>query len=227
MLKKIKKTNKSLKTKIILRIVVLLVILFVIIDIIFALSFRHESISEAKIRSKTIAKVVRDSLTSLMVMGVIQNREIFIRRLKKASKQVDIQNISIIRGNPVDKQFGPGFKSEIPTTADEKYVLATGKKIEKLDETFNSVKYRVIIPYKATSTGVVDCLMCHKVKSGTVLGAISLTMNLSSVRTATFRTIVQTSIIFFVFLIILVLLFFRFKPVYLFIPKNRTGPGKS
>ena len=215
MFKKLKKTNKSLKIKIISRIVILLVILFVTIDVIFALSFRQESINEAKIRSKTIAKVVRDSLTSLMVMGVIQNRKIFIQRLKKAAKQVDIQNISIIRGNPVDKQFGPGFKSEIPTTADEKYVLATGKQIEKLDETLNSVRYRVVIPYKATSTGVVDCLMCHHVKSGTVLGAISLTMNLSSVRASTFRTIAQTSIIFLVFLIILVLLFFRFLSPYI------------
>ncbi len=93
-----KKTNKSLKIKIISRIVILLVVLFVIIDIIFALSFRQESISEAKIRSKTIAKVVRDSLTSLMAMGVIQNRKIFIRRLKKASKQVVVTcNVKIHR----------------------------------------------------------------------------------------------------------------------------------
>ena len=210
-----KKLNKSLKIKIISRIIILLVVLFVIIDIIFALSFRQESIGEAKIRSKTIAKVVRDGLTSLMVMGVIQNRKIFIQRLKRASKQVDIQDISIIRGNSVNKQFGPGFKSEKPTTADEKYVLASGKKLEKLDETFNSVRYRVIIPYKATSTGVVDCLICHKVKSGTVLGAISLTMNLTSVRVATFWTIVQTSIIFLAFLIILVLAFFKFLSPYI------------
>ncbi len=210
-----KNLNKSLKTKIIFRIVVLLVILFVTIDLIFAFSFRQESISEAKIRSKTIAKVVRDGLTSLMVMGVIQDRKIFISRLKKASKQVDIQNISIIRGNPVDKQFGPGFKSEKPVTAEEKYVLASGIKIEKLDETLNSVRYHVIIPYKATSNGVVNCLMCHKVKSGTVLGAISLTMNLSSVRAATFKTIVQTSLIFLAFLIILVLVLFRFFSPYI------------
>ena len=210
-----KKLNKSLKIKIISRIIILLVVLFVIIDIIFALSFRQESISEAKIRSKTIAKVVRDGLTSLMVMGVIKDRKIFIQRLKRASKQVDIQDISIIRGNPVNKQFGPGFKSEKPVTADEKYVLASGRKIEKLDETFNTVRYRVIIPYKATDTGVVNCLLCHKVKSGTVLGAISLTMNLTSVREATFRTIIQTSIIFLAFLIILVLVFFKFLSPYI------------
>ncbi len=215
MFKKNKKTNKSLKIKIISRIIIPLVILFVIIDIIFALSFRQESINEAKIRSKIIAKVVRDNLTSLMVMGVMQNRKIFIQRLKKISKQVDIQNISIIRGNPVDKQFGPGFKSEKPTTADEKYVLASGKKIEKLDETFNSIKYHVIIPYKATSTGIVNCLICHTVKSGTVLGAISFTMNLTSVRAAMFRIIIYTSIIFFALFIILVLLFLRFLSPYI------------
>lgn len=213
MFKKFK--TKSLKIRIISRIIILLVILFVVIDVIFAFSFRQESIHEAKIRAKTIAKVVRDSLTSLMVMGVIKDRKLFISRLKKASKTVDINNISIIRGNPVNKQFGNGFKSEEPTNNAERYVLATGKKLEKLDETFNSVKYKVIIPYKATSSGKVNCLMCHKVKSGTVLGAISLQMNLTSVRDATIRTIIQTSIIFLIFLIGLVLLFFKFLSPYI------------
>lgn len=143
---------------------------------------------------------MRDSLTSLMVMGVIKDRKLFISRLKKASKTVDINNISIIRGNPLNKQFGKGFKSEEPTDNAEKYLLAAGKKYEKLDETFNSIKYRVIIPYKASSSGKVNCLMCHEVKSGTALGAISLQMNLMSVRDATFRTIIQTSIIFSYFL---------------------------
>lgn len=215
MLKKNKKTNKSLKIKIISRIIILLVILFITIGTIFALSFRQESINEAKIRSKTVANIVRDSLTSLMVMGVIHKREIFIHRLKKALKQVDIQKISIVRGNPVNEQFGSGFQNEKPVTADEKYVLATGKKVEKLHEMFSFVKYSVVIPYKATSTGAVDCLKCHNVRSGTVLGAISLTMNLSSVREVTFKTIAQISIIFFIFLAILVLLFFRFLSPYI------------
>jgi diguanylate cyclase (GGDEF)-like protein len=206
---------KSLKIRIISRIIVLLVILFVIIDIIFAYSFRQESIHEAKIRSKTIAKVVRDGLTSLMVMGVIQNRKLFISRLKKASKTVDINEINIIRGRAVNKQFGKGFNDERPTNSAEKYVLATGKKFEKLDETYGSVKYRVIIPYKASTSGKVNCLLCHIVKSGTVLGAISLQMNLTSVRDATFRTILQTSVIFLVFLIVLVFVFFKFLSPYI------------
>ncbi len=210
-----KTKSKSIKIKIISRIIALLVILFVIVDIIFAYSFRQESINEAKIRSQTIANIVRDSLTSLMVMGVMQNRKIFISRLKKDAKRVDVQNISIIRGSLVNKQFGKGFKSEEPANGYQEYVLTAGKKIEKLNETFNTVKYRVIIPYKATSSGAVDCLMCHKVKSGAVLGAISLQMNLTSVRDATFRTIVSTSIIFFVFLIVLVLIFFRFLSPYI------------
>jgi len=215
MFKKLQNKSKSLKIRIISRVVVLLVILFVVIDLIFAFSFRQESIREAKIRSKTIAKVVRDSLTSLMVIGAIQNRKLFISRLKKASKTVDINNISIIRGNPVDKQFGKGFKSEEPVNNIERYVLATGKKYEKLNETFNSVRYDVIIPYKATSSGKVNCLLCHIVKRGAVLGAISLQMNLTSVREATFRTIIQTSVIFLIFLIALVFVFLKFLSPYI------------
>lgn len=215
MLKKCKLKSKSLKFKIISRIVILLVLLFVVVDMIFAFSFRQESIREAKIRAKTIANVVKDSLTSLMVMGVINDRKLFITRLKAASKTVEINKINIIRGNAVNKQFGSGFKDEKPMNGTERYVLSTGKKFEKLHENASSVKYMVVIPYKATSSGAVNCLACHDVKSGTVLGAISLQMNLTSVRNATFKSIIQTSIIFLIFLIILVFLFFKFLSPYI------------
>ncbi len=206
---------KSLKTRIIIKILAILIVLFILIDLIFAFGFRQESLYEAKTRANTVAKTVRDSLTSLMVMGVINERALFIDRLQKTVKSVDISKIRIIRSGSVNKQFGPGFKNEIPATDNEEYVLSTGKVYENVSETLGSVSYRVIIPYKAQSTGAVDCLACHHVPSGTVLGAISLRMNLTGVRTATLRIVSWTSVIFLTFLIILVLLFFRFLNPYI------------
>ena len=195
---------KSLKLRLISRIIILLIILFVIIDLIFALSFRQESIREAKIRARTIDSIAKDSLTSLMVMNVIKQRALFIKRLKETSKTADISSIAIIRSGAVDKQFSPGFSDENPVNDHQKYVLSSGKKYEKLHESFNS-----------KSSGIVDCLACHKVESGAVLGAISIKMNLTAVRKATFRTIIQTSVIFFIFMVILVVLFFEFLSPYL------------
>lgn len=213
--KKGKEKIKSIKIRVLLRVLILLIILFVIIDAIFALSFRQESLDEAKVRARTIATIARDSLTSLMVMNVINQRQLFIKRLKKTSKAAHVSSITIIRSQAVDEQFGEGFKDENPVNDHEKYVLSAGKKYQKLVETFTSASYNIIIPYKAKSTGIVDCLACHHVKPGTVLGAINIKMNLTNVRKATLRTVIQTSVIFFIFLAVIVFIFFEFLSPYL------------
>ena len=45
-----------------------------------------------------------------------------------------------------------------------------------------NVDFELVIPYKATSSGQVNCLLCHKAKEDEVLGAISLVMDLTKQR---------------------------------------------
>ena len=42
---------------------------------------------------------------------------------------------------------------------------------------------RAIIPYIATDQGSLNCLSCHQVENGTVLGAVEIILDLSSYRT--------------------------------------------
>ncbi len=206
------KINKSISGKLVFRLSLFLIFLLIVVEILFGYEFRKESIRQTKLRATEIAKTVRDALTSLMVMGVIQDRESFIDRLKDLKSLKDIR---IIRGEAVDKQFGPGYPNERPIDEYDKEVLATGKPVYKLYESLNKVEYRVVYPYVASSQGKVNCLQCHAVKDGEVLGAISMTFDISSLRYNSFVTIVQTTLVFLLFLVLIALLIYKFSKPYI------------
>lgn len=70
------------------------------------------------------------------------------------------------------------------------------------------------MPYVARSTGAVNCLACHEVPEGTVLGAISLTMDLTDQRTIAIRTVgAIVAVLFLVGLIMGVATDWLLKPV--------------
>ena len=72
-----------------------------------------------------------------------------------------VEEIRVVRGKAVIDQFGAGTKFEVPWDEIEKAVLESGKPIEGLEESFGSVKYRIVIPYKAEPTKGINCLKSH------------------------------------------------------------------
>jgi uncharacterized protein YfkK (UPF0435 family) len=74
--------------------------------------------------------------------------------------------------------------------------LAEGKVVEFLEESIGKATYKVVIPYKAVPTKGINCLNCHQVKEGEVLGAISLTMDLTPVRTMSLIFLLALGFIF-------------------------------
>lgn len=146
----------------------------------FVLIFiRNSTLKPAKDRALTTAQIVRDALTTLMVSGAIDKRGIFLEQIKNVQ---GVKEIRVIRGEAVIKQYGRGLYSERPRDPLEWEVLSKGKVKEEIVEDINKVLYRVVIPYKAEPSPSVNCLQCHKVKPGEVLGAISITMDLTHYR---------------------------------------------
>ena len=208
---------KSLKWKILFRISIILLVLFVVIQILDFINLRELSIKSAKDKAYTIAYTVRSSLTSLMKLGQIKNRDIFIKSLENVK---NVEGIKILRGEPVVRQFGEGRSYEKPTDNLEKSVLSTGKLSETLSEDINSVKYKIVIPYKAEN----ECLKCHNAKIGDVLGAISVSMDLTEMRNNTVIPLIITSIIMIiVFAFTAFVIFNFFKPYTEFFKKLKEG----
>ena len=170
---------RGMRGRLILKNGIILVIFLILTVSVVAFFFRKSTIDSSKENALAIAEIVRSSLTSYMVMGVIDKRDIFLDQIRQTH---GVESLRVIRGESVIKQFGKGRGLEQPIKEIEKEVLKLGEIKERILESKDKVSYELVIPYKASSRGAINCMQCHKAKEGEVLGAISLSMDLTDKR---------------------------------------------
>ncbi len=169
----------TLRKKFILRIVIILSLILAFTIAINAFSFRKYGIHNADKTGKIVAKLVESGLTAHMMTGTMGMRHYFLDQIRSIE---GIEKLWVIRGEPVIRQFGKGSSYEAPKDELDLKAIQTGKIQRKLIENMDTVKYRITIPYVATSRGKINCLQCHQVQEGEVLGAISIITDISDVR---------------------------------------------
>ncbi|MFN3396836.1 MAG: methyl-accepting chemotaxis protein, partial [Thermodesulfovibrionales bacterium] len=82
-----------------------------------------------------------------------------------------IADVHVIRSEEVDKQFGRGEENEYPSDDLGKRVMETGREIIRME----GKTLRGIYPYIARTEFMGrNCLNCHHVKEGAVLGVVSI-----------------------------------------------------
>ncbi|MCY0866810.1 MAG: hypothetical protein OWQ49_04585 [Aquificaceae bacterium] len=182
-----------MKRNMVIKVLLVISSAFLVILFTALYAFRSQGLEEAKQRAYMISELVRDTLTSYMIMGVMDRRDEFLGRIKEIK---GVEEIRVVRGRAVVEQFGAGSKFEMPRDEIEKAVLESGKPMEVLDVSLRSVKYRIVIPYKAEPIKGINCLECHKAKPGETLGAISLTMDLSHIKEKSLHIFLLTTTVF-------------------------------
>lgn len=169
-------------------------------------AFRNFSIASATDHIRTAGEIVRVHLTESMINGVIDKRESFLRRLVEVQ---GLKSARVIRSTEVEKQFGKGLTQEAAVDDLERQVLKEGKPrfevITQGDETI----FRGIIPYIATASGNPNCLQCHQVSEGAVLGAVSMSMSIEGLREKALITVAGIGLVVAFFALLLVLLLRR------------------
>ncbi|KJU85939.1 diguanylate cyclase, partial [Candidatus Magnetobacterium bavaricum] len=172
------KPIRSIKTKLIIRITIAFILLSMVLQAIVFRSFRSLTLESAQDKAKTVAALTRDAITSFMVLGVYDKREVFLDRLKYA---YGLKELKILRGANVVRQFGESVTKGQSLSALESEALQMGEQRDNLRERFlaKEVEYALVIPYKADSDQRVRCISCHEAREGELLGAISLVMDLS------------------------------------------------
>ncbi|WP_457640842.1 diguanylate cyclase [Persephonella sp.] len=217
---------KSIRTKLLLRVAFLLLILFLVNQMLEYKSFREININHAKNQSSIVAEIVRDSLTTLMEIGKIDKREVFLRNIKLEHR--NIEEIRIVRGDKVVEQYGEGLEEEKPKTEAELHVLRTGQPYEKLEEGIDKVSYVYILPYKAEPIKRINCLKCHNVEAGDVLGAIYIKTDLTSLRSFAFSNLLKTTFMsLFIFLLTAFVIIRFFQPYTEFFSRLKKGLSKA
>ncbi len=164
-----------------------LVTLMVLILVALSLfAFRHFSLTSAEKLARTAGEIVRVSLTESMINGVITRRESFLQRLQGIE---GLRDARVVRGQAVAEQHGSGLAREQALDVIDKQVLATGREHFEIDESSGEPIFRATIPYVADDRGEPNCLTCHKVERGSVLGAITITMSIAHLKERALQTI--------------------------------------
>ncbi len=170
-----KRTARHMSMQVKMNLALLLVFALVMVAALYysMTDENHLALQVVKQQMKASADSYFDSLNTMMLTGTMSQREVLRKKMRDRPGVLDAR---IIRGQPVIKQFGPGFADEKPVDDLDKRALA-GEPIEQLTD--NGSVLTVIEPMRAEKDyRGTNCLMCHQVPVGTVNGAVRLSYSL-------------------------------------------------
>lgn len=140
---------------------------------------RQSAIEQARHFAIGVHQITLAGLTAMMISGASERRALFLDQIERAN---DIRSLRVVRGDAVDAQFGPGDASERPSDELERRVLAAGRPVFEVREDGSREYLRAVMPALASRDALgKDCLGCHAVAEGTVLGAVTLEVSLDRV----------------------------------------------
>ncbi|MBX0311215.1 MAG: methyl-accepting chemotaxis protein [Sulfurihydrogenibium sp.] len=167
----------GIRGKLAIRLIIFSTILTILTAVMLGLATRSIGLNQSIHEAKSIAEAVRIGLNTYMLTGTMDRRDNLIKDMKKIND--DIKDIYVLRGESVIKQFGPSKNNEKPKDEIDKRVLREGKSYDSIMESLGNAEYRVTIPYIAKDYGTINCMNCHLVKEGEVLGAITIKFDIS------------------------------------------------
>lgn len=173
------KNSVSIRIKLGLAIVAIFVLLIGALTSYSYYSQRQNNLDTAITQVRGMNAFYFDSLNTLMWSDGMEDRE-FLRQ--KMLEQPGVVDVRVIRGEVINKKFGPGFTHEEPVDELDFRALR-GESVVEVSEQEDQRVLTVIEPYRLTKdTRGTDCLECHRrVEPGTVGGAIRLSYSLKAV----------------------------------------------
>ena len=180
---------------------------------------RQIAVEQAKDLAHSMNEMTLAGLTGMMITGTVGQRDVFLDQIRELSA---VRDLRVIRGDPVNQQFGPGNAGDKGRAADEleRAALRDGKPQIRIESTPQLGEHlRVVYPALASPNYLgKNCMTCHQVADKTPLGAVSMRISLEKPYAAvdSFRT---QSILFALFASLPML-----AVVYLFIRRFVTRP---
>ena len=154
---------------------------------------RAEEIDQARAFAESVNQLVLAGLTGFMIAGVPDRRGVFLDQIEQAN---DVRGLRVLRGEAVDRQYGPSALSTKPGDAAELEVIRTGKALHEVRRDGAHESLKAVMPILALRDSLgKNCLGCHLVPEGTVLGAVTLEISLDRMNAATASFLRQMSLI--------------------------------
>ncbi|KEA63516.1 Methyl-accepting chemotaxis protein I (serine chemoreceptor protein) [Marinobacterium lacunae] len=172
--------NKSLsiQTKVNFSLVVVFLVVFV--SSLTAIYRSQTSLSRDVAEFTTVATADSyfDSINILMISGAMQNRGTL---QKKILSNESLTEARVIRGEAVSNMYGPGAKDAVIMDDLDRRAMEGEHVVEEFNDD-DGHRLTVITPMKAMSEYKgTNCLLCHPVEEGTVLGAVRVTYDFAKI----------------------------------------------
>lgn len=191
--------------------IVMTAAMIVVIVVVSFLSFRQFTIATEREHISSIAEIVGISLSESMLHSSVENRNDFLGHLATVE---GLQKARVVRADSVSRQYGNGLKIEQARDEIEARVLQDGRPAYQLMDENNSPVFRGTLPYVATRSGHINCLQCHNVAEGTVLGVITISMSMSEMLRSAYQTSAVMVLAIVLFMLVMLWFFRRLvKPV--------------
>jgi methyl-accepting chemotaxis protein len=125
---------------------------------------------------------VFNGLNMMMLNGTIadiEQRRLFVKKMAATS---NAEELRLMRGKGVVTQFGAGLAEEQAKNDLDQAALNTGKQQSEFYEKDGKSILRVVVPIAAAQnfrgTGT-NCLQCHVVEEGAVVGAVTVSLDMT------------------------------------------------
>ena len=136
------------------------------------------AIDQARDFAVSVHQMTMAGLTGMMITGTVAQRNVFLDQIRDSNH---IESLKVFRSDAVVGQFGKGMAGELPSSDSERSVLKTGKaNYEVFLAPDGTQRLRAILPAIALNNYLgKNCLQCHLVPEGTVMGAVSMEISLA------------------------------------------------
>ena len=183
------------------------------------------AIHQAQDFSKSIHEMTMSGLTGMMITGTIGQREVFLDQIKQLSI---IKDLHVMRSPAVENLYGKDIKATRELDEIEKKVMKDGIPYIAVESNGDFHYLRVVNPTKASTNYLgKDCVMCHQVPEGTILGIVSMKVSLDSMKKEVEAFGIKISMVGVVVLILMLFIVYGLSHKFVTLPLNKLREGLS
>jgi len=170
----------SLEAKLQLLIQPVMFLFLVLSMLTTAINTREQLLHNARHEAFGIANELLDSSNLMMVTGQISDPQTRKLMRDKIAKSNDLVSLDLLRSNNVSLQYGKGIAEEQVQNDMQRHVFESKQPWISIEGTNSQPILHAVIPFAASRDhNGTDCIACHQVNEGAVLGMADLRIDLS------------------------------------------------
>ncbi len=167
---------KSIKSKILIALLVVFALIIIVTTIRTASNERDMVMQMAVDKTQLIANTFFDNVNTMMLSGTMSQRALLREKLLE---EPGIIGVKIIRADNIVKLFGPGNPEQLIEDDIDRQGLNSSEPLIVQGENEQGRVVSIVLPLPALSNyKATNCLTCHVVDEGTILGAVRVDYSL-------------------------------------------------